>query len=110
RPCARPLSCRAPILQRARPRSGTTSTSRRVGWRPFSRAFEIRKPNLDQGPDRIFEPGLAGDRKGLLVALPYLGRIDPLLETIVAGYQQLLDSLACVSGLHERSLAAHISV
>jgi hypothetical protein len=66
------------------PPSGTTSTSRRAGWRRSS--FElpkIRKPDLNQRSDRILEPGLPGDRESLLVALPYLGRIDSLLETIV---------------------------
>jgi hypothetical protein len=87
-----------------------TSTSRRAGWRRFSRPQEIREPDLDQRPDRVLEPGLAGDGESLLVALAYLGRIDPLLETIVAGDEQFLDPLVRVSGLHERSLAAHISV
>ena len=53
---------------------------------------------------------LTGNGESLLVALAYLGRIDPLLETIVAGDEQFLDPLVRVSGLHERSLAAHISV
>lgn len=72
--------------------------------------LKIRKPDLNQRSDRVFEPGLPGDRESLLVALPYLGRIDPLLETIVTRDQELLDSLVRVLGLHERSLAAHISV
>jgi hypothetical protein len=45
--------------------------------------LKIRKPDLNQRFDRILEPGLPGDRESLLVALPYLGRIDSLLETIV---------------------------
>jgi hypothetical protein len=72
--------------------------------------LEVRKPDLDQRPDRVLEPGLARERQGLLVALPDLCRIDALLETIVARYQELLDPRVRVSGLHERSLAAHISV
>ena len=72
--------------------------------------LEIGKPDLDQRPDRTFETGLTGDRKSLLVTLPYLGGIDALFETIVARYQQLLDSLVRVACLHQRSLAAHISV
>jgi hypothetical protein len=44
---------------------------------------KIRKPDLNQRSDRILEPGLPGDGESLLVALPYLGRIDSLLETIV---------------------------
>src|SRR3954470_14610627 len=110
RPCARPLSCRARTWQRAPPTSCMTSTSRRAGGGRFWSPLETRKPDLDQRPDRVLEPGLAGDGESLLVALAYLGRIDPLLETIVAGDEQLLDPLVRVSGLHERSLAAHISV
>ena len=72
--------------------------------------LEIREPDLDKRPDRIFEPGVTSDGKSLLVALPHLGRIDPLFEPIITGYQQLLDPLARVRPLHERSLAAHISV
>jgi hypothetical protein len=72
--------------------------------------LKIRKPDLNQRSDRVLEPGLPGDRESLLVALPYLGRIDALLETIVTCDQELLDSLVRVLGLHERSLAAHISV
>jgi len=86
------------------------STSRRAGWRRFWKALEIGNPDLDHRPDRILEPGLPRDRQGLLVALPDLGRIDALFETIVAGYQELSDPRVRILGLHERSVAGHISV
>ena len=72
--------------------------------------FELAKANLDQRLDRLLEARLPRDRKRLLVALPYLDGIDSLLETIVTGDQELLDPRVRFSGLHDRSLAAHISV
>jgi hypothetical protein len=72
--------------------------------------LEISEPDLHQRPDRVLEPSVPSEGKGLLIALPHLGRIDPLFETIITGYQELLDPLPRVSRLHERSLAAHISV
>src|SRR5436190_13690551 len=91
-----------------RPRR-TTSMSRRAGWRRSSEPLEIGEPDLDQRPDRLLEPGLAGQRERLLIVLSRLGRIDPLLEPVVARHEQLLDPLARVTPLHVRSLAVHLS-
>jgi hypothetical protein len=86
------------------------SMSRRAGWRRSSEPLEIGEPDLDQRLDRPLEPGLAGHLERLLVALPRLGRIDALLEPVVARHEQLLDPLARVAPLHVGSLAVHLSV
>jgi len=70
---------------------------------------EIGEADLDQRPDRVLEPGLACHRKGLLVALPYLLRVDALFETVVPGYQEPLDLRMRVFGLHAEKLAAQSS-
>jgi CheY-like chemotaxis protein len=84
--------------------------SRRAGWRRSSKPLEIREPDVDQRLDRILQPGLARDGERLLVALARFAMIHPLLEPVVAGHKQLLDPRPSVDLLHERSLAAHISV
>jgi hypothetical protein len=66
--------------------------------------FELGKANLDQRADRLFEPGLPRDRKRLLVTLPNFGRVDALLEPIVAGHEQFLNAFPRVLGAHTRSL------
>jgi hypothetical protein len=88
-----------------------TSMSRRAGWRRFSsQPFEIGKADLDQRPDRVFEARLPRDGESLLVTLPCFRRVDPLLEAIVTGDEELLNPLSGAFRLHDRSLAAHISV
>ena len=66
--------------------------------------FELGKANLDQRLDRLLEARLPRDRKRLLVALTRLGRADALLEAVVSGHEQLLNSLARVFRFHGRSL------
>src|SRR6478736_4023703 len=110
RRCARPRSFPARTRPPAPRPSGMTSMSRRAGWRRFCSPLEIGEPDLHQRPDRILEPGLARDYKSLLVALPNLRRIDPLLQPVVTCDEQLLDPLARVLGLHDRSLTAQSSV
>jgi hypothetical protein len=56
--------------------------------------FEVREPDLDERSDRLFEASFARLFEGLFVALPHLGRVDPLLEAVVPGDEQLLDPLA----------------
>src|SRR5207248_9539917 len=116
RPSSRPRSAPPPSFRArtpppARPPSGTESMSRRAGWRrSSSKPLEIGEPNFHQRSDRILETRLARGCQRLLVALSRLREIDALLEAIVAGNQELLDSLAGVRSLHARSLAAHIYV
>jgi CheY-like chemotaxis protein len=75
-----------------------TSDFRPSGWRlSCAEPLEIAQPELDEGADAILEPGLARERQRLLVALPDLLRSSTLLEPVVAGYEQFLDSLADVS-------------
>jgi CheY-like chemotaxis protein len=68
--------------------------SRRAAWRRSSlEAFEIGKPDVDERPNLLLEPGLAGRGERLLVALARLGRVDALLQPVVAGDEELLNSL-----------------
>jgi hypothetical protein len=91
--------------------SVTTSLSRPAGWRRFSsQPFEIGKADLDQRPDRVLEARFSRNGERLLVACPRFRGIDALLEAIVTGDEELLNPLTRVFGLHDRSLAAHISV
>src|SRR4029453_12399829 len=86
-------------------RSGTTSMSRRAGWRrSSSEPCKLRKPKLDQRPDRVLEPSLARDLERLLVALPRLRRVDSLFEPVVPRHEQLLDPHSCVVDGHPGSL------
>ena len=89
------------------------SRSRRApkGWRRRSRRpsaagepVEVGQPDLDQRPHRLLEPRLERDRERLLVALARLRRIDALLQAVVAGDEQLLDPLARIVPLHNRSV------
>jgi hypothetical protein len=54
-------------------------------------------------PDRVLDPGLPGERQRLLPALARLRGIDPLFETVVAGYEMLLDSRTQIILGHEES-------
>ena len=84
--------------------------SRRAGWSRSSKPLEIGEPDLNERSDGVLEPRLARDRERLLVALPRLGGVDPLLEAVVPGHEQLLDPVARLALLHSRSLAVQISV
>ena len=85
------------------PRS-TTSGVRRRRWRRFSsEPLEVREPDLDERPDRILETGFPRSLERLLVALPRLGRVDPLLEPVVARDQELLDLCARGVRAHEEA-------
>src|SRR6476469_4702629 len=100
---ARPRSLVRTRQREPLPRS-TTSGVRQRRWRRFSsEPLEVREPDLDERPDRILEPGFPRSLEGLLVALSRLGRIDPLLESIVARDQELLDLYACGVRAHEES-------
>ena len=65
---------------------------------------EVGKPDLDERPHLVLEPGFARDGERLLVALPGLGRVDALLQAVVPGHEQLLDLHARVLPLHSRSV------
>ena len=52
---------------------------------------EVGEADLDEGPNGVLEPCLARDGERLLVALTHLLRSDPLLEAVVARYEQALD-------------------
>jgi preprotein translocase subunit SecG len=66
--------------------------------------LEVGEPELDERPDRLFEPGLARERERLLVALAHLVWGHALLEAIVPGNEQLLDACAGVVLGHRRSV------
>src|SRR5205823_10534473 len=70
---------------------------------------QVGEPDLDERTHRLLEPGVARDRERLLPALARLLRIDTLLEAVVAGDEQLLDSLAHVLALHKTSVTRQIS-
>ena len=53
----------------------------------FEATREIREPDLDERPDLILEPRLAREGEGLLPACACLGRIDALLQAIVARHE-----------------------
>ena len=57
------------------------------------RRFQVREPELDERPHRLFEAGLTRQRERLLVALPHLLRPGALLQPVVARHEELLDSL-----------------
>jgi preprotein translocase subunit SecG len=84
---------------------------RPAGWRRCSfgrralEALEVREPELDERPDALLEPRLAGDSERLLVAFARFCGGDALLEPVVAGHEQLLDPRARVLlPLHGRSV------
>ena len=79
RRCGRPPPSRSRTRRRARRPRRTTSGVRRLGWRRFSsEPFEVGEPDLDERPDRVLDPRLAGELERLLVALPrLLGRRRP---------------------------------
>ena len=61
-------------------------------WRRFSsEPFEVGEPELDERPDRVLDPCLAGELERLLVALPDFLELDALLEPVVAGDEQPLN-------------------
>ena len=72
--------------------------------------LEVGEPDLDERPDPLLEPRLARRLERLLVTLPHLGRVDPLLEPVVSGHEQLLDPQACVFPLHKLSVTRQIYV
>jgi CheY-like chemotaxis protein len=81
-------------------------------WRRFSsEPFEIGQPELDERANRILDPRLARELERLLVALPRFLSGNALLETVVAGDEQLLDlgphlvTAPIAGGVHIRSLA-----
>ncbi len=77
-------------------------------WRRFSsEPFEVGEPDLDERPDRVLDPRLAGELEGLLVALPRFLDGNPLLQPVVAGDEQPLNLGAhlIAGGVHIRSLA-----
>jgi hypothetical protein len=53
--------------------------------------LEIGEPDLHERPDRLLDPGLTGECQRRLPALARLRRVDPLFETVVTGYEMLLD-------------------
>src|SRR5438034_1302770 len=90
-----PLRGRAPMRPRERPPRSTSSGVRRRRWRRFSsEPLEVRKPDLHERADRLFEARLARLLESPFVALAHLGRVDALLEAVVPGDEQLLDPLA----------------
>jgi CheY-like chemotaxis protein len=77
-------------------------------WRRFSsEPFEVGEPDLDERPDRVLDPRLAGELERLLVALPRFLDSNPLLQPVVAGDEQPLNLGAhlIAGGVHIRSLA-----
>jgi hypothetical protein len=56
--------------------------------------LEVREPDLDERPNVLLEPRLAGDRERLLVALTRLVGAHSLLQAVVTGHEELLDPLA----------------
>ena len=73
--------------------------------------LEVGEPELDEWTDRVFEARGSCDLERLFVARPCLGRIDALLQSVVARDQQLLDTFAwvlSVVSLHKRTLTRHI--
>src|SRR5215208_6721837 len=91
---ARPLFFRVPIRPRVPRRRCMTSGARLRRWRRFwSEPLEVGKSDLDQGPDRLLEPGFARRLECLGVALPDPGGVDSLLQAVVPGKQELLNPL-----------------
>jgi hypothetical protein len=64
---------------------------------------QVGDPDLDERPDRVLDPRLAGERERLLPALPRLGGIHALFETVVSGYEKLLDPRTQIILGHEES-------
>ncbi len=92
RPARRRPPCRSRTRQRARRPRRTTSSVRRLVWRRFSsEPFEVGEPDLDERPDRVLDPRLAGELERLLVALPRFLDGNALLEPVVAGDEQPLN-------------------
>ena len=82
---------------------------RRAGWRSFSsEPREVGEPDLDERPHGFLEPGCARDLECLLEALARLGGVDALLQPVVAGHEQLLDTRARLLALHRQRLTRHI--
>src|SRR5437879_709793 len=91
---ARPRSCPARIRPRAPPPRRTTSGLRLRRWSGCSSTLlEVREPELHERADRFLEPRLARSLERLLVALPHPGWIDTMLQSVVAGDEELLDPL-----------------
>ena len=75
----------------------------------FSREpLEVGEPELDERADALLEAGRASHLERLLVALAHLRGRDPLLEPVVAGDEQLLDSLASIGPLHKVTVTSQI--
>lgn len=54
--------------------------------------FKVVQPDLHKGSHVVFDPRLTGKAKRELVAFSHLGRVDPLLQPVVAGEERLSDS------------------
>src|SRR4029077_1223782 len=77
-------------------------------WKRFSsEPLEVGEPDLDERADRVFEPCFAGGLERLLIALPGLGRIDALLQPVVSGDEELLDSFVRLAPLHKSTVTGH---
>jgi preprotein translocase subunit SecG len=68
-------------------------------------SIEVGEAHLDEGPDRVSESGLSGERERLLVALAHLLGADALFQPVVACDEQVLDLRADVFG-HSGTLGA----
>src|SRR5204863_9877248 len=87
----------------------TTSGFRPRRWSRFSsEPLEVRKPELDQRSNGFLQTRLARRLERLLVALAHLGRVDALLQPVVARDEQLLDLLASVRPLHKFTVTSQI--
>ena len=70
------------------------------------RRRQVREPDLDERPNRLLEPRLARDLERLLPALARLGRVDALLQPVVARDEQLWIRRPGLVGPHRASLSA----
>jgi len=71
--------------------------------------LEVGKPDLDEGPDRFLQAGLARSLQCLLVALAHFRRVDALFQPVVTGDEELLDPLAGALPLHKSTVTSHIA-
>ena len=67
------------------------------------RLVEIGDPDLDERPDRVLDPGFASELERLLPALARLRGVDALFQTVVSGYEELLDPFTKIVLQHRKS-------
>jgi hypothetical protein len=73
-----------------------------------SEPLEVGKPDLHERADPLLDPCLARLLERPFVALANFGRVDPLLETVVPGNEELLNPFPSLVPLHKSTVTVQI--